>query len=196
MHIKSAEYLYSFKEVGEAPKEAMPEFAFIGRSNVGKSSLINMLCRSKSLVKVSNTPGKTQSLNYFLINKALYFVDLPGYGFAKVSKKERKSWEGMIKNYLEQREQLRTVLVLIDSRHEPQQNDLEFVNYLGEKQIPFVLVFTKADKSGRGNVSRNLLLFKNKMKENWEEIPPVFVTSAAEQTGRDEILGYIGENSG
>lgn len=194
MHIQSSRYSASFKSVEQCPVEPVPEFAFIGRSNVGKSSLINMLCNSKGLVKTSNTPGKTQSINFFQINDKFYFVDLPGYGFARISKTERKEWESMIKNYLQQRNQLRCVLLLIDSRHEPQEIDLEFVNFLGEHQIPFVLVFTKSDKLSRGKTLQNVNLFTVKMSEFFEKIPQIFVTSSSANTGREELLNFVKSN--
>ncbi len=173
------------------PKPTLPEYAFIGRSNVGKSSLINMLCRKKGLAKTSQSPGKTQVINHFKINDIWYLVDLPGYGYAKVSQTTRKSWEGMIKTYLEKRENLQCVMALIDSRLEPQKVDLEFIDWLGSKAIPFVIIFTKADKQSKTKTAANVELFKETLAKNWEEIPQCFVTSAEETTGRDEVLGFI-----
>lgn len=171
----------------------MPEYAFIGRSNVGKSSLINMLTGKKGMAKTSQTPGKTQLINHFLINTNWYLVDLPGYGFAKTSQKNRASWERMIKTYLEERENLQCVMTLIDSRLEPQKIDLEFVNWLGKKGIPFVLVFTKADKQSKQKTAKNVQSFMIELTKFWEEAPTYFVTSAEERTGRDEILEFIGQ---
>ena len=192
--IRSAEYKTSNKSVELCPESKMPEFAFIGRSNVGKSSLINRLLRKKDLVKVSHTPGKTQSINHFLINEKFYFVDLPGYGFAQVSKKDKESWKEMIAGYLQRRTQLVTTFVLIDVRHEPQKIDLEFINQLGEWQIPFCIVFTKADKVTRIKGATNKKLFEEKLSENWETLPPEFVTSAVKQEGRDEMWEYLQAN--
>lgn len=191
MIIKSAEFIISNTKMTALPKPTLPEYAFIGRSNVGKSSLINMLCRKKGLAKTSQSPGKTQVINHFKINDVWYLVDLPGYGYAKVSQTTRKSWEGMIKTYLEKRENLQCVMVLIDSRLEPQKVDLEFIDWLGSKAIPFVIIFTKADKQSKTKTAANVDLFKNTLAKNWEEIPQCFVTSAEETTGRDEVLGFI-----
>lgn len=191
MIIKSAEFIISNTKMTALPKPTLPEYAFIGRSNVGKSSLINMLCRKKGLAKTSQSPGKTQVINHFKINDVWYLVDLPGYGYAKVSQTTRKSWEGMIKTYLEKRENLQCVMVLIDSRLEPQRVDLEFIDWLGSKAIPFVIIFTKADKQSKTKTAANVDLFKNTLAKNWEEIPQCFVTSAEETTGRDEVLGFI-----
>lgn len=191
MIIKSAEFIISNTKMTALPMPTLPEYAFIGRSNVGKSSLINMLCRKKGLAKTSQSPGKTQVINHFKINDVWYLVDLPGYGYAKVSQTTRKSWEGMIKTYLEKRENLQCVMVLIDSRLEPQKVDLEFIDWLGSKAIPFVIIFTKADKQSKTKTAANVDLFKNTLAKNWEEIPQCFVTSAEETTGRDEVLGFI-----
>ncbi len=193
MIIKSAVFKGSFKEVEQCPEGVLPEFAFIGRSNVGKSSLINMLLEKKDLVKVSGRPGKTQSLNHFLINDRFYFVDLPGYGFAQVAKKEKHTWKKMIADYLQKREQLINTFVLIDSRHEPQKIDIEFINQFGEWQIPFSIVFTKADKVGKETMRNNKQLFENKLLESWEVLPPTFITSAEKRDGRDEVFSYIEE---
>jgi len=191
MIIKSAEFLISNTKQDRLPSPNKPEFAFIGRSNVGKSSLINMLCKKKGLAKTSQSPGKTQVINHFIINDIWYLVDLPGYGYAKVSQTTRKSWEGMIKTYLESRENLQCVMVLIDSRLEPQKVDLEFIDWLGGKGIPFCLIFTKADKQSKTKTTANVDLFKETMLKSWEELPECFVTSSEEGTGREEVLGYI-----
>lgn len=193
MIIKTAEYLISNVEWDKCPTPNLPEYAFIGRSNVGKSSLINMLANNEKLAKTSGTPGKTQLINHFLINKDWYLVDLPGYGFAKVSQSQRRSWEKMIENYLRKRQNLVNVFVLIDSRHTPQQLDLDFVNQLGEWQIPFNLVFTKADKSTQAETSKNVKAFLNKLREHWEFLPANFVTSTVKKMGRDKILAFIDE---
>lgn len=173
------------------PNDTKPEYAFIGRSNVGKSSLINMLCRNKKLAKTSATPGKTLLINHFIINKTWYLVDLPGYGFAKRSKKELQKLDQMIRGYILGREQLVNVFVLIDVRLEPQAIDLEFMNWLGMSGIPFSMVFTKADKLTAAKVRQNVEAYKQKMLETWEEMPPYFVTSAEKREGRDELLDYI-----
>ncbi len=189
--IKSAVYVGSSVREENCPRENVPEFAFIGRSNVGKSSLINMLCEKKELVKVSNSPGKTRTINFFQINGQFHFVDLPGYGYAKVSQKQRGQFEEMIDDYLVKRKQLQYLFVLIDSRHEPQRLDLNFINHLGEKQVPFVLVFTKADKQGIAITKKHVQLFHDEMMETWESVPQTFITSAEETTGRGEMLSFI-----
>lgn len=191
MVIKSAQYLISSPGIQLCPKPDRPEFAFIGRSNVGKSSLINLLCNQEKLAKTSASPGKTQMINHFDINGAWYLVDLPGYGYAKVSQNQRKSWTKMIEEYLRQRENLRNVFVLIDSRHSPQKIDLEFVNQLGEWGIPFALVFTKADKTTQRETAQNVKRFLQAMLETWEELPPHFVTSTVKKMGKKEILDFI-----
>ena len=196
MVIKSAEYLISNVDWQKCPPPDMPEYAFIGRSNVGKSSLINMLTNHSSLAKTSGTPGKTQLINHFLINKSWYIVDLPGYGFAKVSQSQRRSWEQMIENYLRKRPNLVNVFVLIDSRLTPQKIDIEFVNQLGEWQVPFQLVFTKADKNTQLETSRNVKAFLNKLRETWQFLPANYVTSTVKKTGRDKILEFIDEMTG
>ena len=193
MDIHTATYLISSPKVENCPKPDMPEYAFIGRSNVGKSSLINMLTGQNKLAKTSNTPGKTQLINHFLINKSFYIVDLPGYGFAKVSQNTRATWEKMISNYLQQRPNLVTVFVLIDSRHEPQKIDIEFLRKLGEWGVPFNVIFTKADKSTQRDAARNAKLFIEAMKREWEFIPRSFITSAVKYLGRKDILAFIGE---
>ena len=193
MKITSAEYLISSPDFTKAPKADKPEFAFIGRSNVGKSSLINMLADNHRLAKTSGTPGKTQMINHFVINEEWYLVDLPGYGFAKVSQNARNRWEQMIENYLRKRENLVNVFVLIDGRHAPQKIDIDFINRLGRWEVPFSLVFTKADKETQKIVSQNVKLFLEKMRENWQFLPQHFVTSATKKTGRDKLLGFIEE---
>ncbi|MCD6013203.1 MAG: GTP-binding protein [Flavipsychrobacter sp.] len=193
MDITKAEYLISSPNVDGCPKTDKPEYAFIGRSNVGKSSLINMITGKTKLAKTSNTPGKTQMINHFIINNNFYIVDLPGYGFAKVSQSQRAKWEKMIENYLRKRENLVTVFVLIDSRHEPQNIDLAFLRKLGEWGIPFNMVFTKADKTTQREASKNSRQFIEAMKKEWEFIPRSFMTSAVKFLGRKEILAYIGE---
>lgn len=195
MVIKTAEYLISNENYEKCPKPNLPEYAFIGRSNVGKSSLINMLANNEKLAKTSATPGKTTLINHFVINKDWYLVDLPGYGYAKRSMAQRKTWEKMIENYLRKRENLVNVFILIDSRHTPQALDLEFVNQLGEWQIPFTLVFTKADKSTQAETSKNVKAFLNRLREDWEFLPQHFVTSTVKKSGRDAILGFIDENN-
>jgi len=191
MDIKQAEFTLSAPNVTMCPKDNRPEYAFIGRSNVGKSSLINMLCNNKRLAKTSATPGKTLLINHFIINRDWYLVDLPGYGFAKRSKTEIKRLEQMIHGYILQRKQLVNVFVLIDIRLEAQKIDLEFINWLGESSIPFAIVFTKADKLNVSKVHANVEAYKKVLSETWEEMPPMFVTSAEKKTGRDELLNYI-----
>jgi GTP-binding protein len=191
MQIKSAEFVMSNSEVAKCPKDRLPEYAFIGRSNVGKSSLINMLMQRKSLAKTSGRPGKTQLINHFIINKNWYLVDLPGYGYARVSKSSKKTFQKFITNYFEKRQQLVLAFVLIDSRHEPQPIDLEFMQWLGENEIPFAMIFTKVDKLKPNALKRNIENYKTKMLESWEEIPPYFATSSSNSTGRDELLQYI-----
>jgi GTP-binding protein len=193
MQIKSAKYLKSAPSFDLSPNADKPEFAFIGRSNVGKSSLINMLVNQKNLAKTSSTPGKTQLINHFEINSSWYLVDLPGYGYAKVAQNDRRRWEQMIENYLRKRENLVNVFVLIDSRHKPQKIDLEFVNQLGKWEIPFTLVFTKADKEKPGVVQRNTTAFLDAMREEWEFLPQSFVTSAEKKLGKDEVVTFIGQ---
>ncbi|MBQ8466839.1 MAG: YihA family ribosome biogenesis GTP-binding protein [Prevotella sp.] len=191
MDIKTAEFTISAPNVSMCPKDTKPEYAFIGRSNVGKSSLINMLCNNKKLAKTSSTPGKTLLINHFLINRDWYLVDLPGYGFAKRSKKEVQRLDQMIRGYILGREQLVNVFVLIDVRLEPQAIDLEFIEWLGLSSIPFSIVFTKADKLTAAKVRANVDAYVKRMLETWEEMPPYFVTSAEKRAGRDEVLDYI-----
>ena len=191
MEIKTAEFTLSSPMVSMCPDDTKPEYAFIGRSNVGKSSLINMLARNKKLAKTSSTPGKTLLINHFLINKEWYLVDLPGYGFAKRSKSEVQKLDQMIRGYILNREQMVNVFVLIDIRLEPQNIDLEFMNWLGVSSIPFSIIFTKSDKLSVGKAQQNVNAYIKKMLETWEEMPPYFVTSAENRTGRDEVLDYI-----
>lgn len=191
MLIKSAEYVISSPDLTKCPPPDKPEFAFIGRSNVGKSSLINMLCDNQKLAKTSGTPGKTQMINHFIVNKQWYLVDLPGYGFAKVSQNARNRWEQMIENYLRKRENLTNVFILIDSRHSPQKLDIDFANQLGKWGIPFCLVFTKSDKETQKLVSANVRAFLDKLLEYWQFLPQHFVTSAVKKLGKDKILGFI-----
>ena len=195
MEIIHASYLISSPSVDLCPAPDRPEYAFIGRSNVGKSSLINMLCNKKEVAKVSSSPGKTQMINHFNVTgsdrKEWYLVDLPGYGFAKVAQSQRKSWQKMIQGYIQQRENLVYLFSLVDSRHEPQKADLDFINRLGEWQIPFAIVFTKADKTTQRETARNVDKFLTALKETWEELPPHFVTSAEKQLGKKGILQFI-----
>ena len=193
MVIKKAEFTLSAPTVAMCPKDTKPEYAFIGRSNVGKSSLINMLTNNRKLAKTSATPGKTLLINHFIINNEWYLVDLPGYGFAKRSKKEIQKLDQMIRGYILQREQLTNVFVLVDVRLEPQTIDLEFIQWLGESGIPFAIVFTKADKLTVSKVKANVEAYKRKLLETWEELPPLFLTSAEKRQGRDEVLSYIEE---
>ena len=191
MNITSANYLQSVVDWRKCPEGRFPEYAFIGRSNVGKSSLINMLTRHSGLAKTSSKPGKTQTINHFISNGNWYLVDLPGYGYASISKTMRDKWTAMIDRYLTLRPNLQLVFVLIDSRLDPQKNDLDFINRLGENGVPFALVFTKTDKISKLKVSQNVAKFKEKMLETWEELPPLFLSSAEKGDGRDEILDYI-----
>ena len=193
MHIKSAEFVMSNSDVAKCPSSHLPEYAFIGRSNVGKSSLINMLMQRKNLAKTSGRPGKTQLINHFLVNKNWHLVDLPGYGYAKVSKKSKKTFQKFITEYFKSREQLIMGFVLIDCRHEPQPIDLEFMEWLGENQLPFAIIFTKADKLKPKALERNLKAYQEKMLETWVEMPQYFITSSTNATGRDEVLQYIGQ---
>jgi GTP-binding protein len=189
--IKKAEFVVSNTDPGKCPTSGLPEFAFIGRSNVGKSSLINMLVNRKNLAKISGTPGKTQTINHFIIDDSWYLVDLPGYGYASVGKTSRQAWPIMIENFIKNRETLQNTFVLIDSRLEPQANDLDFVNWIGKKQLPFSLVFTKIDKLSKGAVNKTADAWARKLRSTWEELPPVFFTSSEKKTGREELLGYI-----
>ena len=191
MEVKTAEFVISAPVVNMCPADTKPEYAFIGRSNVGKSSLINMLCRNKKLAKTSATPGKTLLINHFIINKEWYLVDLPGYGYAKRSKTEIAKLDRMIRGYILQRQQLVSVFVLVDVRLEPQAIDVEFINWLGQSGVPFSIVFTKADKLSVGKVNANVEEYKKKLLETWEELPPYIVTSSESRQGRDELLSYI-----
>ena len=191
MEIKKAEFSLSAPMVSMCPKDTKPEYAFIGRSNVGKSSLINMLTNNKKLAKTSATPGKTLLINHFIINNEWYLVDRPGYGFAKRSKKEIVRLEQMIQGYILQREQLVNVFLLIDVRLEAQKIDLEFIEWLGQSSVPFSIVFTKADKLTSTKVRQNVEAYKQVLLETWEELPPIFVTSSEKKQGRDELLDYI-----
>ncbi|TVQ87759.1 MAG: YihA family ribosome biogenesis GTP-binding protein [Bacteroidetes bacterium] len=191
MIIKKAEFIKSASHYKDCPPPNKPEYAFLGRSNVGKSSLINMLTGYNKLAKISSTPGKTQLINHFLINDSWYLADLPGFGFAKVSKKLRANWEKMIQNYLLHRENLVCTFLLVDSRHEPQKNDLQNMEWFGTKGLPFVVVFTKSDKLGTSSLQANLASYKKILSQSWEPLPEIFLTSAEKATGRDEILGFI-----
>jgi len=193
MHIEEVSFIGSFKKESQCPKEKRPEFAFIGRSNVGKSSLINMLCARKGIAKVSNTPGKTQSINYFDIDEKWYLVDLPGYGYARTSKKDRSGWEKMIERFLVIRENLQVAFVLIDIRHDLQDIDREFINWMGENSIPFNIVFTKKDKLKKAQVKRNVDKIHNELLKYWNSLPQHFITSSEKHEGREEILDFIEE---
>jgi GTP-binding protein len=193
MNIKSAEFKCSNTRIDKLPPPVLPEYAFIGRSNVGKSSLINSLTQKKGLAKTSQTPGKTQLINHFLINDNWYIVDLPGYGFAKTSKSNREDWMKFIRVYLKKRENLQSVFVLIDSRIEPQKIDLGFCSWLGENEIPFSLIFTKADKQSNLKTQQNVNKFGQALLQYFEELPPQFITSSETQQGRDEVLEFISE---
>lgn len=191
MEIKTSEFTLSSPNVEKCPQDNKPEYAFIGRSNVGKSSLINMICNHKGLAKTSSTPGKTLLINHFLINREWYLVDLPGYGFAKRSKSMQQKIDNMISSYILMREQLVNVFVLIDIRHAPQKIDLEFINWLGASGIPFSIVFTKSDKLSNLKATENVKSYMEKLSETWEELPPYFITSSEKKSGRDELLDYI-----
>ena len=191
MEIKTAEFTLSAPMVSMCPQDTKPEYAFIGRSNVGKSSLINMLTNNKKLAKTSSTPGKTLLINHFIINKEWYLVDLPGYGYAKRSKKEVDKLDQMIRGYILQREQLVNVFVLVDIRLEPQKIDLEFIEWLGVSSVPFAIVFTKADKLTPNKCRQAMDAYGKKLSETWEELPPMFLTSAEKKDGRDDVLSYI-----
>lgn len=191
MEIKNATFVKSSTQESDCPEASLPEYAFIGRSNVGKSSLINMLTNRKKLAKTSSTPGKTQLINHFLINDSWYLVDLPGYGWARVSKKSKADWKKMIDNYLKNRKNLVNVFVLIDLRHEPQKIDLEFIQWLGEEGIPFCIVFTKADKLGKTQIQSNQAAYKKTLQKSWEELPNSFISSSEQKVGKEEILEFI-----
>lgn len=191
MEIKKSEFVISAPTVSKCPSDTKPEYAFIGRSNVGKSSLINMLCNHKNLAKTSATPGKTLLINHFIINNEWYLVDLPGYGFAKRSKSVQQKITNMITSYILQREQLINTFVLVDIRHEQQKIDREFIDWLGQNNVPFAIIFTKADKLGPVRARQNAEAWMRKLSDTWEELPPYFVTSSETKAGRDEVLGYI-----
>ncbi|MEP5612604.1 MAG: ribosome biogenesis GTP-binding protein YihA/YsxC [Cyclobacteriaceae bacterium] len=189
--IKNAEFVKSSTQESDCPEPSMPEYAFIGRSNVGKSSLINMLTDRKKLAKTSSTPGKTQLINHFLIDGSWYLVDLPGYGWARTSKSNKAEWKRMINTYLETRKNLVNVFVLVDLRHDPQKIDLEFIQWMGGESIPFSLVFTKADKLGKTQIQSNFAAYKKTLQKTWEELPKTFVTSSEDKVGKEEILEFI-----
>lgn len=191
MQIKSAEFIVSNSNYTKCPSDGRPEYAFIGRSNVGKSSLINMLTGISGLAKTSSKPGKTQLINHFLVNKEWYIVDLPGYGYAKISKSAREAWQRMITNYLLKRETLVNVFLLIDSRIEPRENDLEFANFLGSNGVPMTIVFTKTDKENQRIVSANVQAFRNRMLQDWESLPQMILTSSVSGHGREQLLDII-----
>lgn len=191
MDIKTSEFVVSAATVSKCPNDTKPEYAFIGRSNVGKSSLINMLCNHKGLAKTSSTPGKTLLINHFIINKQWYLVDLPGYGYAKRSKSVQQQLDQMIRSYILQRQQLVNVFVLIDIRHDPLAVDLDFINWLGLSSIPFSIIFTKADKLAPTKVRAAAEQWMKRLNDTWEELPPYFITSAEKKTGREEVLNYI-----
>jgi len=193
MVIRSAKFVTSSPTIDKCPPAILPEYAFIGRSNVGKSSLINMITGIKTLAKVSQTPGKTQIINHFIINEKWYLVDLPGYGYAKVSKSSRKVFSEMITGYILNRDNLHNLFVLIDSRLEPQEIDVSFINWLGQNRVPFSLIFTKTDKINSSTLQNNLAVYKSEMLKYWEELPEIFCCSAVTRTGRDSIINYIDE---
>lgn len=193
MNIKSATFEISNTDVRKCPPGNKPEYAFIGRSNVGKSSLINMLTNKNGLAKTSSTPGKTLLINHFLINDAWYIVDLPGYGYAQRGKESREKLKRIIQSYILGRAQMTNLFVLVDSRHKPQKIDLEFMQWLGENEVPFSIVFTKMDKLGKEAGQRNVEAYKAQLLEQWEELPPLFITSSEDRRGRDELLNYIEE---
>lgn len=191
MVIKDARFIISNTDIDQCPKDGLPEYPFIGRSNVGKSSLINMLVDKKDLAKTSGRPGKTQLINHFLINNEWYLVDLPGYGYAKASKSSRSTWERFIADYLTKRETLINIFVLLDSRLEPQKIDLEFMTWCAEEQLPFSMVFTKIDKLSSSALQKNLAAYKKEMLKYWESLPPLFTTSSESKFGREKLLNYI-----
>lgn len=191
--VKDARFVISNTNVNKCPQDGRPEYAFIGRSNVGKSSLINMLTRRNKLAMTSAMPGKTLLINHFIVNDEWYLVDLPGYGYAKRSKSQNEQLQHIISDYILKREQMTLLFVLVDSRHEPQKIDLEFFRWLGEKGVPFSIIFTKADKLTRTALAKNVAAYKKVLLEEWEELPPVFLTSAETALGRDEVLQYINE---
>ena len=191
MNINSAEFIKSSTTLSECPPADRPEYAFLGRSNVGKSSLINMIARRSKLARISSNPGKTQTINHFLINNEWFLTDLPGYGYAKVSKTMRQEWEKMIENYVLERENLMCLFLLIDSRHDPIESDIDFINFLGSNHIPVARVFTKSDKIKADALKNVIVAHENRLLESWENLPPAFVTSTVTGIGRDELLHYI-----
>lgn len=191
MIIREARFIASQTTYTKCPDPVFPEYAFIGRSNVGKSSLINMLTGRKGLAKTSGTPGKTQLINHFMINEAWYLVDLPGYGFARVSKTSKATWDKMIRDYLIKRSNLMTVFILVDIRHEPQKLDLAFIQWVGENNIPLAIAFTKADKLSKQQVVKSVEVYKKELSKEWDELPLLFITSADKRSGRDEILEFL-----
>lgn len=191
MEIKQAEFVSSQSDVNKCPPADKPEFAFIGRSNVGKSSLLNMLTNKKKLAKTSNTPGKTQTINHFIINEAWYLVDLPGYGYASTSKEKRAGFGQMIERYALTRKNLYCLFILIDSRLEPQKIDLDFIRWAGQKEIPLALVFTKADKLTRNVLNRNMSIYKSTLEKSWEQLPPMIVTSSSSGAGKEDLLAFM-----
>ena len=195
MQVKKAEFIISNTDIKKCPAPDIPEYAFIGRSNVGKSSLINMLTNRKNLAKTSAKPGKTQLINHFLLNDSWYLVDLPGYGYASVSKGKRLEFAKFIKQYLENRENLMCLFVLLDSRLKPQKIDMEFMQWLGKKGIPFVMCFTKQDKLSKSEAAKNLADYKKEMKQIWKELPPIFFTSSANKKGQDEVLKFVSDTN-
>ncbi len=195
MIIKTAEFLKSSPGIKDCPEKRLPEYAFIGRSNVGKSSLINLLVGKKGLAKISSTPGKTQLINYFLINNDWYLVDLPGYGYAKSSKKAREKWGIMIHEYLIKRNTLICTFILIDSRHRPQEKDIDFINWVGASELPFALVFTKCDKISKSELDKNMKYYQDYLYKYWQELPMMFYTSTKDKRGKEEILEFIEENN-
>jgi len=191
MEIKDARFVISNTDVSKCPNHSMPEYAFIGRSNVGKSSLINLLMNRTNLAKTSSTPGKTQLINHFIVNNSWHLVDLPGYGYAKVAKSKQATFAHIITDYLTKREQLTNLFVLVDCRHEPQKADLEFFEYLERSEIPFSIIFTKVDKLTPTKLEANLAFYSAELLKQWEELPPIFACSALKRTGREEVLDYI-----
>lgn len=193
MQIKTISFLQSVVDWKKCPDSSLPEYAFIGRSNVGKSSLINMLANNNKLAKISGRPGKTQTINHFIVNNQWYLVDLPGYGYAKISKSIKENWGKMISDYITMRENLQILFVLIDSRLEPQKIDLEFINRLGDKMVPFGIIFTKTDKLTVTGANKNIEKFKKELSESWDELPPIFSSSAVSGSGKEELLNFIEE---
>lgn len=195
MQIKETRFITSSPGIHKCPPPDLPEYAFIGRSNVGKSSLLNMITDRKKLAKISSTPGKTQLINHFIINEEWYLVDLPGYGYARISVHKKQSWEKMIRDYIMKRKNLMSLFLLIDSRISPQQIDLNFIDLLGINQVPFVIVFTKSDKLSKPKLESNLNIYKKQLLNSWEDLPEIIVSSSTNKTGREEILSYIGKSN-